>query len=151
LPDFVMGQPANPRRGPGIVYSTYSAFMDFYKGHYGPGYFLYPLTNPPTLFVSLQDTALAHIIALAAQAFTGERIFAMTGLLSARDVADAILKLEPGWKHLEDVAANLEMSAPRSNITVPNERFVQLIRDYVGREPDSLDAGVADMMGLKID
>lgn len=140
LPDYVVGAPVNPRKG---TYSTYTLFMEFYEGHYGPENLFYVFSNPASLYVDLQDAALAHIISLAANEVNGERIFAMTELYSVHDFAASIRKVKPDWKAPE----LLTQAMPRSNITVPNRRFVELVKNYIGRPLIKLDEIIEKTIG----
>jgi nucleoside-diphosphate-sugar epimerase len=147
LPDLVLGTPANPRRGAGVSYSTYSMFMDFYGGSFQPGQLVHSIVNPPSAYVAVRDVALAHVIALAASEVNEERIFAITGTFCARDFAESIRKVEPEWDLPGETAkAALRDSNGPSDLTVPNESFFELIEKYAGRSALNLDQVVAEMV-----
>ncbi|KAH8901460.1 NAD(P)-binding protein [Thozetella sp. PMI_491] len=136
LPDYVLGTPGNPRKG---NYSTYSAFMGFYDGSYNPEDFFYVCNHPPSLFIGVEDTALIHVIALAASEVNEERIFAMTDTYSVSEMAAIIRNLKPGWKAPASLS---EENVPRRKIAAPNARFVELIKKYGGRPPTTLEEAI---------
>ncbi|KAK8100636.1 hypothetical protein PG999_011010 [Apiospora kogelbergensis] len=139
LPDWVNGTPVNPRPG---VYTTYTWLVEFYRGQYEPANIFHVFTNPPCTCVALRDVAPLHVISLAASEISGERIFAIEDTWSAGDVAQAIRKVENAWQPPEGCTEFM----PRSNITVPNQRFRQLIQKYCGRGLIGLDESVADVV-----
>lgn len=139
LPDWVNGTPVNPRPG---FYTTYTWMVEFLKGRYEPTSIFHVFTNPPSTCVALRDVAPLHVISLAASEVSGERIFAIEGTWSAGDVVRAIVKVDSAWQPPKSCAE----ATPRSNITIPNQRFCELIQKYCGRPLIKLDEAIAEVV-----
>ncbi|KAK8059012.1 hypothetical protein PG994_009460 [Apiospora phragmitis] len=122
LPDWVNGTPVNPRLG---FYTTYTWLVELYNGLYEPTSIFHVFTNPPSTSVALRDVAPLHIISLA-----------------AGDVAQAIVKVDSAWQPPEGCVEAM----PRSDITVPNQRFRDLIQKYCGRPLIKLDEAIAEVV-----
>lgn len=141
LPNFVTGPPANPDRSshaPG--YTTFGWLREFAQGDYGPHTTLYLfLHDAAGLFNDVRDVARAHVAALVAEEVQNQRIFAMTDLFCVEEVASSIRKAKPNLK-LPSVAG----SADRMDLSVPNQYYKDLLKQYYGTAPISLEQSVAD-------
>lgn len=137
LPDWVSGSPTNPDKT--SFYSTYGWFREFAKGEYGPHTKLYQFLNPPSFYNDVKDVARAHVAALIADEVRDRRIYAMTEPWSVVELAEAIHKTKP---HL--VLPDISGSSRRSDMTVPNQPFKDLLQKYYGRSATLLDETVAD-------
>lgn len=130
-----MGKVVNPRYG---TYSTNTFLNEFYRGSFSEESEFFQFTNPPSLFVDVVDVARAHVVALIGNGVDGERIFAMTDVFSVADVAKAIHSVQP-HHDLPDYSK----TAGRSEISVPNGLFKQLLKEYYNAEPASLQESVS--------
>ncbi|KAK7967038.1 aldehyde reductase [Apiospora aurea] len=139
LPDWVNGVPVNPRPG---FYSTYTWMAKFYNGLYEPTSIFHVFTNPPSTCVALRDVAALHVISLAATEVNEERNFAIEDTWSAGDVVQAIQKVDSAWQAPEGCAEAM----PRSDITIPNQRFRDLIQKCCGRPLIKLDEAIAEVV-----
>lgn len=135
LPDYVIGKVVNPHEG---NYSTNTWLNEFFRGIFNEDSTFYQFTNPASMYVDVIDAARAHVIALADDNVSNERIFAMVDTFSVAEVAEAIKAVHPHHK-LPDYSK----SAGRSDITAPNQRFKSLLKDNYGATPFTLKESVA--------
>jgi nucleoside-diphosphate-sugar epimerase len=91
-------------------------------------------------FVDVNDNARIHVAALLSKSVTNERIFASGSAFTWNDVFAILRKLYPSKKFADDIP-----NAELSNMRIPTERGVQLLRDVFGRPGwTSLEETVAE-------
>ena len=91
-------------------------------------------------YVNVDDTARLHVAALLSESISNERIFAFAEPFTWNDVLDALRRLYPSKKFADNIP-----DAERSNMIVPTERGVQLLRNIFGRQGwTSLEETVAE-------
>jgi hypothetical protein len=79
--------------------------------------------------VNVNDTARIHIAALVSKSVNNERIFAFAEPFTWNDVLTTLRRLYPTRRFADDIP-----NAERSNMRVPNDRGLTLLRDMFKRQ-----------------